>query len=298
MAATDVFGVPSSMGAFAPGQERAPAALRGAGLLERLKAEDFDVRDRGDSPVRRWFPDRQHPRAQHVDAVREVVLETAGRVASAEGTALVLGGDCTIGLGTLAGLQTRVDDRVGLLYFDLHADMNVPSSVREGALDWMGLAHALGVDDAEPALAEAFHRTPLLEPRDLWLFAHGSDTDFEREQIERFAIRRTSVQEVAVDPAGAASHVVDSFGNEVDRLAIHLDVDVVDYMDLPVSENADRNQGLSFEATIQALRTFLAHTAVAGLTICEINPDHDPDGSAVQRFVDGLAAAFAGPAPL
>jgi len=294
MTGTDLFGVPSSMGAFAPGQERAPAALRRAGLLERLKAEDVDVRDRGDSPIRRWFPDTQHPRAQHVDAVREVVLETAGRVASADAWALVLGGDCTTGLGTLAGVQARVDGRVGLLYFDLHADMNVPTSVREGALDWMGLAHALGVEDAEPALVEAFHRTPLLEPRDLWLFAHGSATDFEREQIERFAIRRTSVQDVAVDPAGAASHVLEAFADEVDRLAVHLDVDVVDYMDLPLSENADRNQGLSFEATLQALRTFLAHPAVVSLTICEINPDHDPDGSAVPRFVDGLAAALAG----
>ena len=294
MPAIDLFGVPSSMGAFAPGQERAPAALRRAGLLERVSAEGFDVRDRGDSRVRRWFPDRERPHAQHVDAVREVLLETAQRVAQADGTVLVLGGDCTTGLGTLAGVQTRFDDRVGLVYFDLHADMNVPASVREGALDWMGLAHALGVDGAEPALAKAFDRTPLLEPRDLWLFGHGSATDFEREQIERLAIRRTSVEEVASDPAGAAAKALEAFANEVDRLAVHLDVDVVDYMDLPLSENADRNQGLSFEATLQALRTFLAHPDVAALTICELNPDHDPDGSAIPRFVDGLAAAFAG----
>ena len=132
MPAIDLFGVPSSMGAFAPGQERAPAALRRAGLLERVSAEGFDVRDRGDSRVRRWFPDRERPHAQHVDAVREVLLETAQRVAQADGTVLVLGGDCTTGLGTLAGVQTRFDDRVGLVYFDLHADMNVPASVREG----------------------------------------------------------------------------------------------------------------------------------------------------------------------
>jgi arginase len=294
MAAIDLFGVPSSMGAFAPGQERAPAALRGAGLVERVSSEGFDVRDHGDSPVLRWFPDRERPRAQHADAVREVMLETARRVALVDGTALVLGGDCTTGVGTLAGVQTRSDGRVGLLYFDLHADMNVPSSVREGALDWMGLAHALDVDDADPRLAKAFDRTPLLDPRDLWLFAHGSATDFEREQIERFAIRRTSVQEVAADPASAATRALEELATEIDRLAVHLDVDVVDYMDLPLSENADRNRGLSFEATLQALRTFLAHPDVAALTICELNPDHDPDGSAVPRFVDGLAAAFAG----
>lgn len=294
MAGIDLFGVPSSMGAFVPGQERAPAALRRAGLLERMTSAGFDVRDRGDSRVRRWFPDRERPRAQHVDAVREVVLETAQRVARADDMALVLGGDCTTGLGTLAGVQTRFDGRVGLLYFDLHADMNVPSSVREGALDWMGLAHALALDDADPTLAKAFDRTPLLEPSDLWLFGHGSATDFEGEQIERLAIRRTPVEEVVADPAGGATRALEALTKGVDRLVVHLDVDVIDYMDLPLSENADRNRGLSFDATAQALGTFLAHSAVVALTICELNPDHDPDGSAVPRFVDGLTAVFAG----
>jgi arginase len=53
MAAIDLFGVPSSMGAFAPGQEQALAALRRAGLLERMAAQGLDVRDRGDGPVGR-----------------------------------------------------------------------------------------------------------------------------------------------------------------------------------------------------------------------------------------------------
>ena len=52
---------------------------------------------------------------------------------------LVLGGDCTTGLGSIAGLSA-IDEDAGLVYLDLHADMNVPSSVADGALDWMGSA--------------------------------------------------------------------------------------------------------------------------------------------------------------
>ncbi len=291
MRTIDLIGVPTSMGAFAPGQERAPARLRAAGLVERLR-RDWEVRDHGDSEVRRWFPDVQHPFAQHLPAVRDIALGTARRVASTTGLPLVLGGDCTIELGTLAGLHHRHGGHIGLLYFDLHADMNVPTSVRWGALDSMGMAHALGDTDADPLLAGAFHRSPLLEPDRLHLFAHGDGMERERERIAALHIRRTGVAEVAVDPEGAAQRALDSITREADHLAVHLDVDVIDFVDLPISENADRNEGLGFDATLVALGRILSHPRVAALTICELNPDHDPDGSAVVRFVDGIAGAL------
>jgi arginase len=292
MRTIDLFGVPSSMGAFVPGQEGGPAALRAAGLVERLREAGLEVRDHGDAPVRRWFPDRDHPRAQHAEVVAEVALETAARVADAEGTALVLGGDCTIGLGTLAGLQAR-GGRTGLLYFDYHPDMNVPESVDEGALDWMGPGHALGLDGADPRLAKAFGRIPLLRPDELWLFAHGPATAWEREQIAALGVRGTPVAEVAADPEGAARSALGSFARDVDPIALHLDVDVIDFTDLPISENPGRNAGLSFETTVRALTALLLHPAVEALTITELSPGHDPDGTQVPRFVEGVVEAFA-----
>ena len=289
----DVIGVPSSMGAFAPGQERAPAALRNAGLIERLGASGFDVRDHGDAEVQRWFPDRDHPFAQHVEAVRDVALDTAMRVAAADGFALVIGGDCTIELGTLAGLQARDGGRVGLLYFDLHADMNTPSTVRWGALDSMGTAHALGDDLAEPVLVKAFARSPLLRPDELWLFGHGEGQEHEQERIASLGIGQTPVDDVAADPVGSAADALEAFAGGVDVLAVHLDVDVIDFVDLPLQENVDRNVGLTFDATMAALATLLAHPDVASFTICELNPDHDPDGSAVPRFVEGIVGTLA-----
>jgi arginase len=69
MPALTVLGVPTSAGAFAPGQELAPAALREAGLLDRLSAEGVEVADLGDSPVWRWRPDTARPRAQNLAEV-------------------------------------------------------------------------------------------------------------------------------------------------------------------------------------------------------------------------------------
>ena len=78
-----VIGAPSGAGACGVGQEQAPAALRAAGLLEKLGRAGFDVDDLGDSPVVPWRPDRARPQAQNLEAVVEVVRTTATRVADA-----------------------------------------------------------------------------------------------------------------------------------------------------------------------------------------------------------------------
>ena len=165
MAALTILGVPTSAGAFTPGQELAPAALREAGLVAALTERGVEVRDLGDSPVWRWRPDRERPRAQNLGAVASIATDTAGRVeralAGGAGPLLVLGGDCTIELGTLAGHLGR-DASVGLVYFDLHPDLNTPESVTEGTFDWMGMAHALNVGgaDARAGRDRAAHAAP------------------------------------------------------------------------------------------------------------------------------------------
>ena len=142
-----IIGAPSSAGAYAPGQEKAPEALRAAGLLECLRAHGINVNDRGDVPGFRWRADRANPRAMNADQVVIVAKATATRVAAAlaEGSAtLVLGGDCTVELGTVAGALLGTES-VGLVYIDLDTDLNTPESTDDGALDWMGVAHMLGI---------------------------------------------------------------------------------------------------------------------------------------------------------
>ncbi len=204
-----VIGVPTSAAAFAPGQEQAPAALREAGLLTSLRSAGARRRDHGDRDVWRWHPDRDNRRAQNLGKVVEIVRDTARRVrgALAEGeVTLVLGGDCTVGIGTVAA-HVDAGATVGLVYFDTHADLNVPASVREGALDWMGMAHMLGVDGAAPELIGAGVRVPLLSPDDVLLFGWGPEqaTPFERESIESRGIRVVPVGDVAADPRARRS---------------------------------------------------------------------------------------------
>jgi arginase len=293
-----IVGVPTSAGAFAPGQEQAPAALRAAGLVESLRRAGAVVDDHGDREVWRWRPDREDREAQNLGAVVEIVAETASRVAEAAvpgAVTLVLGGDCTVGIGTVAG-HVASGERVGLLYFDTHADLNVPDSVREGALDWMGMAHMLGESGARPELVAAGERSPLLDPRQVVLFGWGPEqaTGVEREATVRRGLATVRVDEVAADPEAAAALALALLEPRCERLLVHFDVDVVDFTDTPLSENAGRNEGLPFETALRALRPLLASPLLAGLTITELNPDHtEKGGGAIERLAAAVAEMLA-----
>ena len=271
-----VIGAPTSLGAFAPGQEEAPRALREAGV-----ATGFD--DFGDIPLRRWRPDREHRRAQNAAGVAEAAREVAERVEAAfraGRTPVVLGGDCTVGVGTVAGAQAAGQD-VGLVYFDIHPDLNTPETVVTGTLDWMGVAHMLGVADT-PLTSVA----TLATDRVLFFGRQEDQTKRnERETIERLRLPSVMVEEVAADPRGTAARAAERF----DRYLVHFDVDVVDFVDLPLSENTGHGIGLSFDAACAALEVLVAGQGFAGLTVTEHNPLHGAeDGSTTAALAAAL----------
>jgi arginase len=291
-----IIGAPSSAGAYTPGQEKAPAALRAAGLLELLSERGIPVEDRGDVPGFRWRADKANPRAMNASIVETVAKATAARVSTAlaQGAAVILlGGDCTVELGTVAGACVGTEN-IGLLYIDLDTDLNTPESTEDGALDWMGVAHMLNLPGALPSLASLGPRVPMLLPEQLHFFANNNATPFEWGIIEEKHIAEVRLAEVVDDPAGAAQAVVNGWVQKFQRLLIHLDLDVLDYLDMPLAENTRRNTGLRFDQLMAALRPLLLAPNWTALTVTELNPDHgERDGSTFRTFAEALADALA-----
>jgi arginase len=287
-----LIGVPTSAGAHHAGQERAPAALRAAGLGDRLRAHGLSVADAGDLPGSAFAVDHEHPAARNLAAVVKVAREVADAVASlvrAGQRPLVLGGDCTITLGVIAGFRS-VHPAVGLAYVDGDADLGALSE-GSGILDATGVAHLLGY--GEPELAGLAAEAPLLHPSRLAIV--GCDPREVSEAGRRFlADRRVSYTDgpgLVADPEAAARKALAALSGG--PMVVHFDVDVVDSGDLPLGNFPHYNSGVRLDDVVRCLRVLLADPACAGLVVTEVNPTYDADGSLLGRYVTGLTTALA-----
>jgi arginase len=289
-----LIGAPSSAGAFAPGPEQAPAALRAAGLTSKLRQAGADVDDYGDVPGFRWAPDRDHLLAMNVSAVVQVALDVAERVAAANAAgrmALVIGGDCAVGVGTYLGVR-RGHHEPWLLYHDPHPDLNTPADNNSGSLGWMGNAHLLGRPGAVAELTQLDHG-PALKPERLILFGASPTRSrpAEREAIEALDITVIPEDDVAADPASTATSALGLIGDA--PYALHFDSDCIDFADLPICENTDRNVGLTHQCAFQALNCAASGPGLQAITVTQITPYHGAtDGSTTSTFTDGLVTAL------
>jgi arginase len=298
-------GVPTSAGTHGPGQEKAPGALRAAGLVRALEAAGVEVQDAGDLPVAMYRAAVVDPRQRDLDGVAEVAGRVADRVAEVLDrgrTPLVLGGDCTITLGVAAGFA-RHTDALGLLYFDGDADLSTPATTSSGVLDSMVVAHLLG--EGAPALTGLGPRVPLLPADRLVLFGFDDPDDLGEAQQALLARHgptawpASRIREAAGGPRAAAVAALSDLEARAGTVVVHFDVDVVDTGDLPLANFPHFNQGLTLADAVACLEVFCGSAKLGGVVVTEVNPDHDPDGTQLGRLVDGLAAALArrSPAP-
>jgi arginase len=289
-----LIGAPSSAGARRTGQEGAPAAFRAAGVLERLRPNGVDVVDLGDLPSVRFRPDPEQPRQQNLDRVVDVARQVADRVDQARDShrlPLVLGGDCSVSLGVIAGLL-RHQQRLGLVYFDGDLDLNTPQTTTSGILDGMVMAHVLG--RGAPQLAGIGPRLPLLSEEDIVLFGYDVDSGWidppELEALKRSRMSKYALDRIRPDAAAAARDALRHLETRSDAILVHFDVDV---MDLPAAD-VPHPHGLDSDSTFAALRVFVAAPTCAGVVVTEFNAERDPDGSQAQNVVHGLAEALSG----
>jgi arginase len=229
----------------------------------------------------------------NLEAVRHACDMVANQVAmaiAAREDVLVLGGDCTVELGTVAGANAA-GGRVGLVYMDFDADLNAPDT-SDGALDWTGVAHLLDLPGCEPSLARLGPTRPMLQPEQLLYFGVENITPPEAAAIRDHAIKVISREEALRDIEAAAARAAE-WAAHFDCVLIHFDVDVLSFVDFPIAENVRRRDGLKLEQAAFAIKALSALPQWRGLTITEVNPAHAPDEStAFARFNEVLADAL------
>lgn len=147
-----ILGVPLDLGAGRRGMDMGPTALRNTHLLDTLRELGHTVSDLGDIQVPAAVRGKhQEFGFMHLEQVRQTGERIYQRLSELpeDQFALTLGGDHSIGMGTVAGAARG--KRTGLIWVDAHADFNTPESSPSGNIHGMPVAHLTGL--GEPSLS-------------------------------------------------------------------------------------------------------------------------------------------------
>jgi arginase len=286
-----LLGAPTSAAAMSLGHEGAPAALRAAGLAQRLSSIGYTVTDMGDDPARHFEPDEESPRARNLPRILAAVETLKPRVELAVKSAalpLILGGDCSIALATVAGVR-RYFRHVSMIYMDRDADLNTPATTTSGCVDGMVVSHLTGRGAAE--LVRFWGEPPLVREPDLALFGVERLDPPEDEILQRSTIRSYFAKDIKrTGAAAAAQTAVDRIRGNGYEFVLHFDVDVIaDF----AATNYPGSGGLQLEEVRDALKVFVSQKHLAAIEVTAYNPAKDADGSGAKLIIDLLAEVFA-----
>ena len=288
-----LLGSPSSAAAVRAGHERAPAALRAAGLADRLKSAGFDVADLGDTATYVFQGDDEHPRARNVSAVLKSLNDLRPRVEVAVKSGalpLILCGDCISVLATIAGAR-RYHRNVSLIYVDRDADLNVPATTPSGCVDGMVISQVIG--RGAPELVRFWGEPPLVREPDVAMFGFERLDLPEEQYLVASPLRRHPALEVStVGPEVAAHVVLERVHAAKHEFVLHFDVDVITGEEFPWT-NFPGAGGLTLNEVRAALSVFASQPNLAAFEVAGYNPDLDPDGQGAQKLIDLLAGVLA-----
>jgi len=287
-----LIGAPSSAAAFLPGSEKAPAALRAAGLVERLQSAGFEVIDHGDCAPRMFAEDDEHRRARNVNEIVAGLtdLKAHAEVAVKSGAlVLVLGGDCAQTIGLLTAAR-RYYKHLNLLWMDRDADLNTPASTPSGRIDGMVVAGIIG--KGAPELVRFWGEPPLVREPDIYLFGVERLDPPEQEFLAKSPMRHILAADVQRKSAAvAAKDVLAHLHADSREYVVHLDTDLISNAEFP-AVNVPAEGGLPLADVRAALTEAVRSTFLVGLTITQYNPDKDPDASNAKKLVDLLVDAL------
>jgi arginase len=291
-----LIGAPSSAAAFSAGSEKAPAALRAAGIAEKLQALGYEVTDYGDCAQRLFADDEEHRRARNLTEIVAGLndLKTRAEIAvKSGGLVLVLGGDCAQMIGLLTGVR-RYYKHVNLLWVDRDADLNTPASTPSGRIDGMVVAHIIG--KGAPELVRFWSDAPLVREPDVTLFGFERIDPPEQEFLSKSPMRHLDAADIQSKGAAKAAHdALVQVHADVREFVLHLDTDVIAQEEFP-AVNVPGSGGLRLDDVRTAFVKFVKHKNLLGLDVAQYNPDKDPDGSGAGKLVDllveGLSARF------
>jgi arginase len=291
----DLIGVPMDFGAGHRGVDLGPAAIRHARLLARLRELGHEVQDRGDLVVPlRDTSEVGDPSLRYLDSIVPVLLELSGQVGDAVARGripVVLGGDHSIGLGSVAG-SAAAGRKLGVLWVDTHGDFNTHETTPSGNIHGMPLAALCGYGhDALRTLAGT-RQVPIVDPANVAIIGARDLDGPEKRLLRESGVAVFSM--AAIDRYGI--HEVMRRAMEIASTGtqgIHLtfDLDVVDPQFAP-GVGTPSAGGMPIREAHVVMEMMAASGLLAGLDIVEVNPILDERNRTAELAVDLILSAL------
>ena len=291
--AVSIIGAPLDLGQGRRGVDMGPSAMRYAGLEERLREIGREVSDLGNvgapEPEALAVVDE---RARYLPEILEACAALAalvGREAGAGAIPLVLGGDHSVAIGTLAGLAAAAGRPGGALWIDAHGDLNTPETSPTGNVHGMPLAAALGL--AGDAFAHSGLVLPALDPRRVALVGARSLDPAEQSYLRSSGVRVLTMSEI--DRIG----IEHALHEALDRVAgpgfvhVSFDLDVIDPEVAPGVGTPVRG-GLTYREAHLACELVAESGIVGSFEVVEVNPILDRENTTALTAVELVASAL------
>ena len=286
-----LLGAPLDSSASGRGEERSPEALRQAGL-----GQAFGAGDAGDATGR--LTDARRDPATGIVAFSEVadvstdLCDAVSETIAQGDRPLVVGGDCTLLIGAIAGARRHADE-IAMWFVDGHADYLDGTTSETGETADMELAILTGTEPA--GLCDLTMPPPMLDPSNVVILGHrppelAADVAGELERVPA-ELARLSAWEISQRGAARVAAEWEERLAATGAVWLHLDLDALDEAELG-SVTYSQPEGLVWAEFTELARTFLASPALIGASVADFNPDLDTDGDDARRVVEALTAAL------
>ncbi len=286
-----ILGAPLDLGAARRGVDMGPSVIRYAGLQEKLESLGVEVEDCGNvtTAIAETVPERDE-RARYLPSILAACSHIAHRVADIVGNGnvpLLLGGDHSIAMGSLAGLCS-VHGPGGVLWVDAHGDLNRPQTSPSGNVHGMPLAAALG--QCGFAL-DGFDEPPWVKADHVAIVGVRAMDPGEKELVRELGLRVFTMADI--DRRGMPDVVTEAIDVVSGANFVHLslDVDVCDPEIAPGVGTPVRG-GLSYREAHLAMELIAESASLSSLEIVEVNPVIDHAGTTGELAVELAASAL------
>ncbi len=292
-----IINAPLDLGASRRGTDAGPSAFRVAGLSGALEKMGLTVSGQSDIPVpameTRTPSDQQARFRDEILAVcRELAAQTLETLDSGE-QPLVIGGDHSIAMGTVAGVAAHVARReqsLGLLWFDAHGDMNLPGTSPSGNVHGMPLAHVLGYGDAE--LSSIMDMRPAVRPEHVVLLGIRDVDRVEREFIRESGITVFTMRDIdELGMSEVARRALQVLNDGTAGFHISFDLDGCDPDVIPGTGTTVPG-GVSYREAHLLLEECASDGRMISMEVVELNPFLDHGNISAERGVLLIQSAF------